>query len=83
MAEMETPCYVITSNGYRDSVSYQDDWCYGASSYIGKESETETARDLIKADIRAHWAERNGLPLYWVSDHGNVNRVRRVRLRRR
>ena len=85
---METPCYVISSNGFRDSVSYKDDWCYGRSEHLGYATDfawnhrQETARDLIKADIRQHLDERNGLPIYTISDHGNTERVRAIRLRR-
>jgi hypothetical protein len=80
--EMETPCYVISSNGFRDSVSYEDGWCYGPSEYIGCDDDTRAARDVIKADIRANWNERNSIPVYFVSDHGNVSRVRRITLRK-
>lgn len=79
---METPCYVISSNGFRDSVSYQDDWCYGRSEYIGHDDDSRTARDIIKLDIREHFAERNGIPVYFVSDHGNIHRSRAIRLRK-
>jgi hypothetical protein len=81
--DMTTPCYVISSNGFKDRVSYQDDWCYGRSEYIGAEDDRRTARDVIKLDIRAHWNERNGIPIYFVSDHGNVHRSRAIRLRTR
>lgn len=79
---METPCYVIASDGYRESVSYQDDWCYGRSQFLGTVTELENARELIKDHIRQRPTERNGLPLYTVSDHGNENRARRITLRR-
>lgn len=81
-SDYEIPCYVIASDGFRESVSYQDDWCYGKSEHIGTVSGEENPRDLIKADIRRHFQERNRLPLYYVSDHGNMSRVRRVTLRR-
>ena len=77
-----TPCYVISSNGFRDSVSYQDDWCYGKSRHVGTTGGDENPRDLIKADIRQRPSERNGIPVYHVSDHGNVMRVRAIRLRK-
>jgi hypothetical protein len=79
--DIETPAYVITSNGFRDSVSYEDGWCYGKSRFIGS-ATGDNARDLIKADIRACPNERNGLPVYSVSDHGNVQRIRAIRLRK-
>lgn len=79
--DLETPCYVISSNGFRESVSYEDGWCYGPSRYIGHDTDSRTARDVIKLDIREQINERNGLPLYYISDHGNVSRLRRVTLR--
>jgi len=83
MEDMITPCYVVSSNGFKDSLSYQDGWCYGASQYLGTSSDDDEIRRLIKADIRAHYDERNGIPMYFVSDHGNISRRRAVRLRRR
>jgi len=81
MEDFDRPCYVIASNGFRESVSYEDDWCYGKSRQLGTTSGDEDPRDTIKADIRKAPAERNGLPLYFVSDHGNVSRRRAIRLR--
>jgi hypothetical protein len=81
--ERETPCYVISSNGFRESVMYVDDWCYSKSGYIGTSADDDKLREMIKADIRAHWPERNGIPLYFVSDHGNESRLRSIRLRRK
>ena len=83
MTDRQTPCYVISSNGFVDTVSYVDDWCYGSSAYIGRETKGRSARELIKADIRRHWDERNGIPLYFVSDHGNESRARSIRLQSR
>ena len=82
---MTTPCYVISSNGFRDSVSYVDNWCYGKSEYLGSPREVDygTTRSLIKDDIRRHFDERNGIPIYTISDHGNEGRTRAIRLRRR
>jgi hypothetical protein len=79
--EIEKPCYVISSNGFRESVSYLDDWCYGKSEFLGETPSTEHARELIKDHIRARIGERNNLPLYFVSDHGNVSRRRCIHLR--
>lgn len=73
-----TPCYVIGPKG----VSYEDGWCYGASRYLGNAVEDGDARALIHADVRKAPGERNGLPLYYLSDHGNLHRSRAVRLRR-
>jgi hypothetical protein len=81
MNEMETPCYVISDTGFKTNVSYQDDWCYGASKFIGTIRHDEDARELIKQDIREN-KERNGIPVYHVSDHGNIFRVRAIRLRK-
>ena len=84
MEDFERPCYVIGDKG----VSYEDGWCYGPSRYLGRARDfalnhrTETEREIIKADIRKAMSERNGLPLYRVSDHGNVERVRAITLRR-
>lgn len=80
---MITPCYVISSNGFSDSVSYQDDWCYAQSAYLGHSASDVRPEDIIKADIRRHWDERNGIPIYFISDHGNERRTRAIRLRRR
>lgn len=44
------------------------------------EDERVEDRRAIVADIRRH-RDRNGIPLYTVSDHGNVRKVRRVTLR--
>lgn len=77
MDDLITPCYVIYSNGMRDTIEYRDDWCYAKTAQIG------TTRADIKRDIRKHWDERNGIPIYNVSDHGNVTRGRAIRLRRR
>jgi hypothetical protein len=77
---MIKPCYVIASNGFKSSVSYEDDWCYGRSRHLATVASGE--RDVIKADIRRQPDERNGLPIYSISDHGNVSRVRAIRLRR-
>lgn len=74
---MEGPCYVISSNGMRESAGYVDGWCYGPSEHLGYGDDP---RDIIKADIRKHW-ERNGIPCYFVSDHGNESRIRSIRLR--
>lgn len=79
--ELETPCYIISTDGFRDTVSYKDDWCYGPSRHIATISNGD-ARDRIKADIRECPGERNGLPIYFVSDHGNVSRRRAIRLRK-
>jgi hypothetical protein len=78
---METPCYVIASNGFRDSVSYEDGWCYGKGEFLGH-ALNDNARDIIKAHIRKAPKERNGIPLYSVSDHGNISKLRRITLRR-
>ena len=40
----------------------------------------EAIGELIKAHIRAR-PERNGIPLYYLSDHGNLHRGRAIRLR--
>ena len=80
---MTTPCYVISSNGFKDSLSYEDDWAYGKSEWLGHTTEWDETRNLIKDDIRAHFDERNGIPIYSISDHGNESRVRSIRLRRR
>jgi len=77
------PCYVITCNGFRLAVAYKDDWCYGPSRHLGTADDDEAARQIIKADIRQHWTERNGLPVWTISDHGNACRIRTIRLRRR
>ena len=79
---MDTPCYVISSNEFKDSMSYEDGWCYGPSEYLGTAVDWSDVRDIIKADIRKHFAERNGLPIYTVSDHGNEGRTRAIRLRK-
>jgi len=77
--EMVTPCYVIGDK----HVTYQDDWCYGRSMMLGsKPLDDVEARQWIKAHIRECPEERNGLPLYYVSDHGNVHKARAIRLRR-
>lgn len=81
--DFDRPCYVVSSNGFRDSVSYEDGWCYGPSRFLGTAVEESEIKTLIHADIRAKFEERNGLPLYFVSDHGNISRRRSVRLRRR
>ena len=78
MSHRQTPCYVIRTNGFKDFVSYEDDWCYAGSTYLG--AGEDDPRDIIKADIRDHWNERNGLPIYFISDHGNEFRVRAIRL---
>ena len=80
--ELQTPCYYIRSDGFRYHVSYEDGRCYGRSQFLGTYGLRDP-RDVIKADIRAHWDERNGIPLYVESDHGNVQRSRAIRLRRR
>ena len=74
--EPETPCYIIGPKG----VSYQDDWCYGSSAYLGDAQGDDEAREIIKAHIRER-PERNGIPLYYLSDHGNLHRGRAIRLR--
>ena len=79
--DLETPCYLIASDGFRDHVSYVDGWCYGETRYIG--STAGNPREIVKADIRERFDERNRLPLYIQSDHGNVERVRRITLRKR
>lgn len=77
--EMQTPCYVISDRG----ISYEDDWCYGKSEYIGRTADDwQGDLAILKADIRTHWNERNGIPLYKLSDHGNLHRSRSIRLRR-
>lgn len=81
MDELQKPCYVISSNGFKDFVTYEDDWCFGPSRFLGQFVEYDDARNCIKADIRAQIGERNGLPLYTVSDHGNINRIRTIKLR--
>jgi hypothetical protein len=81
--EFQTPCYVVESDGFRDSVAYVDGWCYGKSERIGTAVEWAEVRAMLHRDIRAHWTERNGIPVYTVSDHGNINRVRAIRLRTR
>ena len=83
MKSIEYPCYIISSNGFRDSVSFQYDEGYG--KYVGQDDSETTSRDIIKTDIRtgANWNERNGVPVYFVSDHGNLMQVRRVTLRKR
>ena len=78
MEDFERPCYVIGDKG----VSYEDGWCYGKSRWLGRASDDAQTREIIKADIRKAMSERNGLPLYRVSDHGNVVRVRAITLRR-
>lgn len=78
--QIEGPAYVYDDGTSR--LSYVDDWCYSATRYIGRYVEWESAREAIKADIRQAPAERNGLPIYTVSDHGNVGRTRAIRLRK-
>lgn len=72
----ERPCYVIGPKG----ASYEDGWCYGKSRYLGDAHDDDKARALIHADIRAN-PEQNGLPLFYLSDHGNVHRSRAITLR--
>ncbi len=60
--------------------SYEDGWCYGPSRYLGDAVDDAKARALIHTDIRQH-VERNGLPLFYLSDHGNAHRARAVTLR--
>ena len=79
MSERITPCYVIGSQG----VGYEDEWAYGPSEWLGHASDWSDVKAHIKADIRRHWTERNGIPIYTISDHGNEERVRSIRLRRR
>lgn len=76
--EMDRPCYVIGPKG----ASYEDGWCYGKSRYLGDAGGDDQARAMIHADIRAQPTERNGLPLYYLSDHGNLHRSRAIRLRK-
>lgn len=80
--ELNAPCYVIaSSNGGRESVSYEDDWCYGKCEFLGIASNNN-ARDIIKRHILQAPNERNGLPLYYVNDHGNIIRQRPITLRK-
>lgn len=73
------PCFMISSNGMRDSVSLEE--TSGIGRYLGREADGVTARDIIKSFIRSH-PDTNGLPLFYVSDHGNVSRMRRITLRK-
>jgi len=75
---IEGPAYVIGDAG----VSYVDDWCYGASRFLGSAVEYADARRIIAEDIRRRGGDTNGARVYWVSDHGNVGRCRPVVLRR-
>lgn len=77
---MDYPCFVISSNGFKDSVSLKED--PGLDRFLGSDASTgmET-RDIIKDFIRRH-PDTNGLPLYFISDHGNIRRQRRVTLRK-
>jgi hypothetical protein len=78
MSELvEGPAYVISDKG----VSYEDGWCYGPSRFLGRYGDDDDARALIHSDIRKAWSERNGLPLYYLSDHGNLHKSRAIRLR--
>lgn len=79
--DIDTPAYVISSNGFVYSVSYEDGWSNGPSRYLDTVDTYEEAREAIKADIRRH-PDCNRLPLYSVSDHGNISRIRRVSLRK-
>jgi hypothetical protein len=73
-------CYVISCNGFRSEVAYFDG---DRGRYVGtvRPGTAATERALIAADIREH-PDRNGRPLFRVSDHGNISRARRVTLRR-
>jgi hypothetical protein len=82
VSDIQGPAYVISSNGYKNTVSYIDDWCYGKTAHLGTVS-VDDPRQIIKRHIRERFDERNGLPLYFVSDHGNISRQRRVTLRKR
>jgi hypothetical protein len=75
--DIDRPAYVIGPKG----ASYEDGWCYGRSRYLGDAVDDAAARALIHADIRQH-PDRNGLPLYYLSDHGNLHRSRAIVLRR-
>lgn len=79
------PCYIIDDGARGGSlVSYKDGWCYGPDRVLGRVIDNEEeARDIIARDIREAFDERNGLPVFRVSDHGNVMQVRRVTLRSR
>lgn len=78
--QAHTPCYVISSNGFKDRVSYQEEPDFGR--YIGMETPYISAHQLIHRDIREHW-DRNGSPVFFVSDHGNSQRIRTITLRSR
>ena len=80
--DIETPAYVFSSDGFKTSVSYEDDWCYGKSEHIVTTASDEEARAAVKEHIRRKTQERNGIPCYMVSDHGNVHRTRAIRLRK-
>ena len=70
--------YTISSNGFRETISYDDE---GRARYVSTVAGDASWRDVVKDDIRQH-PDRNGAPCQYVSDHGNVSRVRRVTLRR-
>ncbi len=69
--------YTISSNGFRETVSYDDD---GRTVFVATVAGDHSWRDAVKADIR-RYPDRNGSPCQYVSDHGNVIPVRRVTLR--
>jgi hypothetical protein len=75
--DMETPCYVIGDKG----VSYEDGWCWGRTEVLGPAGSDAESRALIYAHIRQAPEERNGIRLYYLSDHGNLHRARAIRLR--
>jgi hypothetical protein len=76
--------YVISCNGFRSEISYYDGErpIHVATVRPNVDSDTYAAeRQAIADDIRSHH-DRNRMPLFFVSDHGNVSRRRRVTLRR-
>lgn len=83
--EIDRPCYVISDTDTRrgTQVSYEDGWCYGKSEYLGEARADDDPRAIINQHARQKVDERNGLPVYYVSDHGNVDRRMCVRLGRR
>lgn len=85
LGEIDGPAYIISdTNGWRITATYYDGWCYGPSAclYDERGGSHEAAREKIKRHIRQNPSERNSLPLYHVSDHGNVERRRAIRLRK-
>ena len=77
---MEYPCYVIASDGMRLHASYRTE--NGEPHHLRTHAEDKVVRDAIKEHIRQDFQWRNRIPLYSVSDHGNVMQVRRITLRR-